>query len=229
MKLYLVRGGTEKELLEKEYNLGIGISLGNKWFTTENIVELTKWTLSYTKDKVIIYVADSIHAINLEVRNNITFEAAKRNVDRKGMQILEDIKKEVEARFSESEKERIMYLRWNDIVDDEYQKKVTYLYKKYKEDVNFANSINNLVREFTNKEERKFSDSQIERLGNYILEELPECLCRVNMGGIVCDAYVYPHDGPVTILVEKIQKGEIFPEIKENIIDTDPKVLIVVR
>ena len=69
MKLYKVRSGEERLVYNKSYNIGVGISLGNKWFSVENILGLIEWSLKYTKDFVIVYVADSIHAINIEVRN----------------------------------------------------------------------------------------------------------------------------------------------------------------
>lgn len=49
------------------------------------------------------------------------------------------------------------------------------------------------------------------------------------MKGVVCDAFTYPFDGELPELTEKIQNGEIFPEIKENIMDTEPKVFLEVR
>ena len=49
------------------------------------------------------------------------------------------------------------------------------------------------------------------------------------MGEFSCDAFVYPYDGEMVELSEKIQKGEISPEIRDAIIDTEPKVFIVIR
>jgi hypothetical protein len=48
MKLYSIRGGTVKELNEKQYQIGVGVSLGNKWFSIENTAELVKWSLQNT-------------------------------------------------------------------------------------------------------------------------------------------------------------------------------------
>jgi len=45
MKLYKIRGGTEEELYKRNYNIGVGISLGNKWFSAENILGLVEWSL----------------------------------------------------------------------------------------------------------------------------------------------------------------------------------------
>jgi len=58
---------------------------------------------------------------------------------------------------------------------------------------------------------------------------MPEVICRVPIKGYACDACVYPFDGELTQFVEQVQKGEIFPEIKANILDTEPKVFLEVR
>ena len=84
MRLHKIISGELRKLENKEYQIGIGISLGNKWFTVDNIVELTRWCLDYSKDKVIVYVADSIHAINLEVRKQISREKAEKIADEMG-------------------------------------------------------------------------------------------------------------------------------------------------
>lgn len=229
MKLHIIRGGTLEELENKEYTIGVGISLGNKWFTVENILKLTKWSLNNTKDKVIVYVADSIHAINLEVRNNISFDIAHKKANEMGDKILSSVKERVDNDFSDEEKNKIIYVKWNEIVDYSYKEKVSYLYGLYKNNIEFHNTIKTLVMSFISKEEKEFSEKEISRLGEYIIEEIPEVICRVPMKGIICDAFVYPYDGELVQFTEKIQKGEIFPEIKENILDTKPKVFIEVR
>lgn len=229
MELYKIRSGTLEELKNKNYTIGVGVSLGNKWFTVENILELTKWSLPLTKDKVIIYVADSIHAINLEVRNGISFDLAHKKANEMGDKILSSVKERIDNELPDEEKNKIIYVKWNEIVDNSYNEKVSYLYGLYENNTEFYDTIKTLVRSFTSKEEKEFSDKEISRLGEYIIEEIPEVICRVPMKGVICDAFVYPYDGELVQFTEKIQKGEIFPEIKETILDTKPKVFIEVR
>ena len=68
MELKKIRSGNKDLLINKEYNIGVGISLGNKWFTPENIFGLIEFSLEYTKRRVVVYVADTIHAVNIEIR-----------------------------------------------------------------------------------------------------------------------------------------------------------------
>ncbi len=229
MQLYKIRGGNIEELNQKKYTIGVGISLGNKWFTLENIIELVEWSLLHTKNKVIVYIADSIHAINLEIRKKISPEKASKLADEMGREVLNKVKSEVKRRFSQEKVEKIVYVRWQDLVDESYRNKLDYLRFFYKKDDEFRNTIHSIIRNFVSKENREFSNDEINRLGEYVIEEMPEVINRVNMAGIICDAYTYPFDGDLARLVEKIQKGEIFPEIKENIMDTEPKVFLEVR
>lgn len=229
MQLYSIRGGNKEDLENKQYNIGVGISLGNKWFTPENIVELVKWSLQYTKENVIVYVADSIHAINLEVRNSISYERALKKTNIDGDNILKQVMGLVNEQLPESDSKKVLYVKWSSFVDESYKAKLNYLYELYKNNEEFKTLIHSVVNSFLSKEERKFKDRQINRFGDYLIEEIPEHINRVNMAGIRCDAYVYPENAKFPELIEKIQKGEIFPEIKKNIMDTEPKVFMEVR
>lgn len=229
MQLHLIRGGSKENLENKQYNIGVGISLGNKWFTIENIVELVKWSLQYARENVIVYVADSIHAINLEVRNDISFEKALVKANKMGSDILKAVEIELSKKLSKEDYNKVVYVKWNDLISDNFTKKVEYLKLLYSNNFDFKQSIHAIVKGFVQKEQRNFSEDKINRFGDYIIEEMPEIISRVKMKGISCDAYTYPYDGELTILVEKIQKGEIFLEIRENIMDTEPKVFLEVR
>ncbi len=229
MNLYKIRGGTEQELLDKKYNIGIGISLGNKWFTPTNILEQIKWALQYTHEYVVVYVADLIHAINLEVRNDISHERAVRVSVNKGEKILQEVKNLIETSLAESDKQKIRYATWSDLLTVDYVQKTKYLYDLYEQDENFRERLHSIVRGYTANEAKSFSESEIHRLGMYIIEELPEMVARVPIKDMAYDANAYPHSSGVVELVDEIQQGLAFSEIKEKIMDTEPKVFLEVR
>ncbi len=231
MELKSIRGGTIQNLQDKQYNLGVGISLGNRWFTVENIIGLIKWCLPRTREYVVVYVADSIHAINLEVRKRISYEKALVLSDKLGTDLLDQVKQLVQETFSPDEINKIFYVKWNMITDDKFKSKVKYLYNFYDNNEDFRDHLQLIVKNAIFKENnpRTFSEKDILRLTNYIIEELPEQTTRVPMGKYVCDAFVYPYDGEIVKMAEHIQNGEKYPEIKSNIIDTEPKVFLEVR
>ncbi len=231
MQIYKIRGGTIEDLEAKKYNVGVGISLGNKWFTVANILELTRFCLSHTRENVVVYVADSIHAINLEVRKRISYEKALKMADQMGTNLLEQVKQEVEKTFTPEEISKIHYVKWGVIADEAFKKRVNFLYDFYQKNEDFKNYLQSIVKKAISKETspRTFSENEILRLTDYIIEEFPEQTTRVPMGEFICDAFVYPYDGEIVELAEQIQNGEKFPEIKNAILDTEPKVFIAIR
>ena len=131
MELGITRGGSKQDLLDKKYRIAVGISLGNKWFTPANIVEATKWSLAHTKDLVIVYVADTIHAINLEVRNRISSEKALRIAKEKGEALLQEVKAELKEVESNDDFNRIHFTTWDGLLTESYREKVSFLYTLY--------------------------------------------------------------------------------------------------
>jgi tRNA-dependent cyclodipeptide synthase len=229
MHLYRVIGGTEEDLYAKKYNIGVGISLGNKWFSLENIISLTEWALEHTKDFVVVYVADSIHAINIEVRKRKTFQKAMEMAQKMGDEILKEIRLLAETRFSPNQLSKIHYEKWDSLITPNFQDKLDWLNAKYETDLVFRNSIIEIVNGFTKDENREFSDDDKIKLGKYIILELPEIIGRTAINNLLFEAYAYPYDGELVNFVEKIQKGELFPEIRDKVMDTEPKVMLVVR
>lgn len=219
-----------RELEEKAYTIEIGISLGNKWFTPNTVAEQTAWALRYTKDVVVICVADTIHAINIGVRKRISRTAALRIAKADGAYLLTETKKRIEEIFDAHTQQRVVYATWSDVVDQSYRIKLERLYTLYKNDAAFKDAIHALVAEHVSKETRTFSEEDIRILGTYLIEELPSVLCRVPIKGIRCDAYTYPFDGAVPEFVEEIQMGKKFAELRAmGILDTESKVFLEVR
>jgi len=229
MNLHSIRGGSKQDLESNEYNIGVGISLGNKWFNVENIIDLVKWSLLYSKDKVVVYVADSIHALNIEARSGVSNEKAMRKALEMGNTILEEVKNKIDNEFSESDKLKIEYVHWDELKDEAYNSKLKFLYEYFENNLEFKNAILDIVKDHLSKEVRTFEESEINLMAYYILEELPECVSRVKIGTIAHDAFAYPTDGQLTDFVERIQNGETFPEVGKRILDTEPKVFLEVR
>jgi tRNA-dependent cyclodipeptide synthase len=229
VKLQQIRSGCKEELENKNYNLGIGISLGSTWHTVSNIIQLIKWSLVYTRENVVVYVADSIHAINLEVITGLNQEQARIAANKMGDELVASIQHEVKKQFSNEEIQHIHFAKWNSIETCSYKEKTAYLYSLYETDELFKKFIHASAKHIVLKDARSFSEDEIHRLGCYIIEEMCEIITRVKIGGVVCDALVCPYDSELARLVGKIQQGTVFPEIKSRMIDTLPKVMLVVR
>lgn len=228
LNLVKIRGGDENSLNNKEYTIGVGLSLGNKWFTVENILKSIEWALDHSKNKVVIYVADSIHSINIQVRSRKSHDASLRIAEREGEELFRNIKEAVTS-LKQSDQDRLVFVKWDELVDQKFKEKLKYLRSLYATPGPFQERIHSIVRQHTAKENRIFSDADIHTLGSYIIEELPECLNRIPMNGIIVDAYMYPQENQIVELIAQIQNNEAFPEIRKNIFDTENKVLLVVN
>ena len=67
MKIVTYLNTTKEEVESNKYNIWFGISLGNRYFSKENLKEYIPWLVRHTKDHVLVVIGDSIHAINIEV------------------------------------------------------------------------------------------------------------------------------------------------------------------
>ncbi len=229
MRLYSIRGGNKQSLYNREYTIGIGISLGNKWFRPENVFSLVQWALNYTKDFVVIYVADSIHSINIETRNKKTPETAVRRAVQQGTELLKQIETLTRSQLTSEEFHKLVFAHWQDLEDENYRKKVECVYEEYSQNQEFKQTIDSIVIEKLQREKRSCFPARITKLATYVLEELPELVVRVPISGYSVDASIYPFDSEIFQIAEQIQLGGIFPKIKEKIFDTEPKIFLEVR
>lgn len=118
MRIATYLNTTESDLQSRKFNIFIGISLGNKYFSKENIKDYLLWALENTKEKVAILIPDKIHAVNYEVRSKYSKERAENLAFREG----EKVKAVVENILSEIESEKralLNILKWESIETDE--------------------------------------------------------------------------------------------------------------
>lgn len=229
MELYQTRGCSKKDVELKKYNIGVGISLGNKWFSPLNIIELIGWVLPRTREYVVVYIADTIHGINLSIRNKLSDKHAEEVAVRYGKDLMQKVREKVNTCFSEEERAKIIYATWDDIADNKYREKVKFLYNLYDSNIEFKNYIENFIKEWISKEKRIFKEVDIHKFGKYIIEELPELMVQVPACGVIYEAYTYPYKSKLTQFIGELQKGQVFPEIKDNILDGEPKIFLEVR
>lgn len=213
-RIVKVRGGKKEDVLSKKHNIFIGISMGNKWFTKEHIKEYIEWALKNTKEKVLIWIADKIHAVNYEVKNNQSHENALKRALREGDKKMIIIKEMIQE-LSKKERERIDIARWGDLEVLNYHIKLKdFFHEKFSKDKKFKESVLDVV---TSTISLSFTNTQIEKLSEYVLNELPEILATFTFKGVEYGCYPYPINTNVAAFVEKIQDKEIFPEIAKEL------------
>ncbi|MCK4552604.1 tRNA-dependent cyclodipeptide synthase [Candidatus Pacearchaeota archaeon] len=228
MKIKVIRGSTEKEVKSKKFNIYVGISLGNKWFTKDNIREYLQWALKHTKNKVGLLVADTLHAINYEVRNDMKKETSIKKSLRVGDKIIKMLNELIKELPKEVRK-KVEIIRWEEVKKDIFNKKfIPVLYKEFEQNKEFKTSVINLVKDNLQNSKDKFDDEKIEKLAEYILEELPELLHGFTFKEIYYNCYLYPYDSSLTIFVEKIQNKELFSELHKKL-DIKQNVFVALK
>jgi len=221
----LIRGkATLDEIEAKEFNIYLGISLGNKWFTKEHIREYLVWALKYTKSKISILVADTLHSINYEVRNNLSPEKARDKALKQGDKICEMLK-EIINNFPTEEQKKIIITRWDEIQNIKTHEKTKEIFnKKFKEDPKFKEKLLKIIKTHTKQE--NFSNEKNEKLATYLLNELPELLHGYELNETYYNLYIYPKDSLLSKFIDQIQKNQIFPELHEKIENIDKNTFI---
>ncbi len=210
---------TEKETVEnKKFNVFIGMSLGNKYFTDENnIRSFMAWALEYSKNQVVILIPDTIHAINCQIRNGYSESRAYNYVKKKGDKLEEIVNKIINKHFYK-QKNKISIIKFNAIESDtEYQARRNILYEAFNNNLNFYNKIMEIVKESVNSNIMELEPSEYERLSSYPLDELPVLIGGFNYNNQIYNLIPYPGLSKIDYLIVDLQEGNTFPEITKKL------------
>ncbi len=206
---------TDKDdLKSRKFNIFVGVSLGSKYFSKERIKDYLLWALAHTKEKVAVLIPDKIHAVNHEVRSSYSKERAKNLSFREG----EEVKEIVETILSEIEPEKrslVNILKWENIETKEHKSIVKILHKEFKNNINFRNSIIEIVKD--SMKSKKLTDSDYERLAVYPLEELPMLINGIVHNELMYTLLPYPGTSKIDYLAIDLQEGLSFPEVTNKI------------
>lgn len=214
MKIKKYLNTTSEEVKAKNSNIFIGISLGNKYFSKENIRDYLLWALENTKEKVAVLIPDKIHSVNYEVRSGYTKERALKTAVKKGEKIKEIIKNILND-LNPQKRDSVEILKWEDIETVEHKNSALILNKEFDKNEQFKNSVIEIVRE--NIQSEKLTDFDYEKLASYPLEELPMLISGIEYKGVKYDLLPYPGISKIDYLAIELQEGGTFPEITEKL------------
>jgi tRNA-dependent cyclodipeptide synthase len=74
MRIEKILDADIKDIENRRFNICIGISLGNKYFSKPRIKGFIEWAIKYTKNDVLVWVADTPHSVNFEILKGYTKE-----------------------------------------------------------------------------------------------------------------------------------------------------------
>jgi tRNA-dependent cyclodipeptide synthase len=214
MKISTYLNTTEKEIVDKKFNVLIGISIGNKYFTKENIRDYLLWAVENTKEKVAVLIPDKIHAVNYEVRSGYKKQRAQNRAVREGEKIAMMIQ-EIINEFPSEKHVLVKILKWEDIENDEHRRMTSILYDEFKNNQRFREDILGIVKEYCNSE--KLTDCDYKKLATYPLEELPMLVCGITHDGVEYSFLPYPGISKIDDLKIGLQEGTVYPEISKKL------------
>jgi tRNA-dependent cyclodipeptide synthase len=213
MKIKEYLNTNSEEVKSKKFNIFFGISLGNKYFTKENIKKYILWALENTKDDVLVLIADKNHAINYEVLNNYNPERAMQVALRKGMETEDSVRKIV-CGLPKEKHHLIKICKWDDARKSiYYQDKIKIILREFKENSKFHDFIIKIVQENLNAKAKGLNLEQLEKLSLYVLDELPVLLNGVEFEGKIYNLHPYPGLSCLDDLLMGLQNGTIFPKL----------------
>lgn len=212
---------SEEEVRDRTHNIWIGISFGNKYFTKERVKKYIKWALNYTKNNVLVVVADYINAINLEVLDNRTPAAALNKALRLGEEKYNELRGIIDELPAE-QKAKVKLVRWKDSVNqNSYKKNFAIIKKEFQENKDFHDYIIEIIT--NGRSDRasrldKLSEEKMDRLADYILNELPHFVDGVQTyNEQVYTLLLYPGLSGLDTLFKGLQKKTMFPALAEKL------------
>jgi len=212
---------TEEEVRNRTHNIWIGISFGNKYFTNERVKKYIELALNYTKENVLVVVADYIHAINLEVLDNRTSTAALNKALRLGEEKYKELEKIIDELLIE-QKARVKLVRWKDSVNQlSYKKNLAIIKEEFQNNKEFHDYILEIVK--NGRSDRisrldKLSKEKMDRLADYILNELPHFVDGVQTyNEKVYTLLLYPGLSGLDTLFVGLQNKTMFPALVEKL------------
>ena len=226
MKIKSFLNTNNKEIKSKKFNIFIGISLGNKYFSKGNIKDYILWALEHTKDGVLVVIADKIHAINYQILNKYNPNRALDVAVKKGDETEASIKKIINN-LPKEKQGRVRIARWDDVRKSKYYKdKIKIIEKEFHKNKEFHDFILKIVRENLGSRVKDLNLEEVESLAQYVLDEIPIILNKVEFDGKSYDLHPYPGLSLMDDLLMGLQKKEFFPALAEKL-DIKNKIAIV--
>lgn len=217
IKIKGVKGVDLTEVTRKEHNIWIGISLSNKIFTKDNIRLLIEFALSYTKEKVLIWIPGRMHATNYYIDRVSRADALKRAFldEDKCKEMVWEILKD----FSPEEIEKVVVANYEDTCTPKHIKQKEIFLREFSKRGKFYDDVIEIVAEIIESRGRTYSKERAESLALYVISELPMFVDGVQVNGdpTMYTVIPYPGFGKIDDLEIAIVEGSKYPELSMNL------------
>lgn len=206
---------TQEQIDARTWNPYLGISINNKAFTCEYLYSYMKWAACRANKRFAIVIVDIIQHINNQVFDRSkplsAIEKAFRKAD--AIRVLCD---QAKSQLSTEEADRLVVLEWTDLVFDEYFVHNLKVFKEeYANNEQFKMAILSITKNNLGSIVNRLNDFEIEMLGQYVVNELPELVTGFNYDGVHYNLNVYP--GNIASIYAELLKLDFFHHILSRV------------
>lgn len=211
---------TQEEIDKKLFNIFVGISIGNKLLTPDLAKKYVKWAHTYTKDNVLILIADDIDVVNWQIFRGLSKEEAEKKVRQKGYGIAGILDKAKRTLYKEENDPSyitsVHVVFWNDIQNPGYKHLQEILADEYKINKKFQKKVLYFVNKYIESRKVIVSDEDKNKLAEYIINELPTLLGGIFWDNTLYNLILYPTyvDSGMSKFVLDIRGGKYFDATK---------------
>src|SRR3989344_60771 len=219
MKIVKCLGATKEEVESGKFDIWVGISLGNKYFTKENVKKYILWALENTKEDVLVLIGDRLYAIKLEALDKYREQRALKVASRLGDKIEKDVK-EIISELPLEKRALVKTARFSEIIKTKYYNyRLDLLLDYYQKNKEFREFIANIVKSVYRKGPHTLNEERIDKLAEYVLREIPVYL----NGAYASDkekyyrCTIYPGLGLIDDLIIGIYEKKLFFGLAEKL------------
>lgn len=202
----------------RKHNIWIGISISNKLFTKGNTEALMRFSLAYTKEKILVLVPGRMQATNYRYFDNMRRSEALR----KGFEDEEIYKKmigEILDTFSEEERNKIEIVNYDNVCTPKHIAQREVFFRSFAEQGTFYEVVMDIMKETIINRGRTFEVGRAESLALYMLHELPFYTDGIqkNYSDTRYTLTPYPGSGRLDDLYMDVIEGKKFPKLTQQL------------
>lgn len=193
------------------HNIFLWISLWNSFFNCENnIIKYIEFAKKYTKNRIVILIADEIQKYNYIRQKKCSIEKAEKKVQEEKNKKTKYLN-EIIKNYFPNDNIHIIYRK--DIIDENYNNDLKKILDEYNKKEIFFHNINTFVNKHIQKIWRTVNIKSTSNSALYILHEIPLLVKGFIYQWEKYSCYPYPTIWVWKILVD-IQNGK-YPDIKK--------------
>jgi tRNA-dependent cyclodipeptide synthase len=215
MRIEFCYNTSETEIDSGKWNPYLGISIQNKYFTTEYLAEFVNWAVPRSSQRAAIVVVDILQRVNNEIFDRSSPISALSKAFRKA----DEIHERIDAVFAAQPagiREKVAILDWCDIVDETYFIHNYRLLKgQFETNEQFRDFLIGLTRSNLGPIVGRLNADDVEHLSRYVLMELPELITGFVHGDIHYDLNVYP--GPISKIYLELSQQDFWGDIRKEL------------